>query len=58
MVKLQAIVMDPNAEIKIEVTLEKELALAEGLGIEAAEYALAKGAKDIIDKLPKEKRLH
>ena len=57
-VKLQAIVMDPNAEIKIEVTLEKELALAEGLGIEAAEYALAKGAKDIIDKLPKEKRLH
>jgi len=57
-VKLQAIVMDPNAEIKIEVSLEKELALAEGLGIEAAEYALAKGAKDIIDKLPKEKRLH
>jgi hypothetical protein len=32
--------------------------LAHNLGIEAAKYALSRGAKDIIDKLPKEKRLH
>ena len=56
--KLQTIVMDPNAEIKIEVNLEKDAMLAHNLGIEAAEYALERGAKDIIDKLPKEKRLH
>ncbi len=56
--KLHAIVMDPNAEIKIEVKLEKDAMLAHDLGIDAAEYALKKGAKDIIDKLPKEKRLH
>ena len=56
--KLQTIVMDPNAEIKIEVNLEKDAMLAHNLGIEAAEYALERGAKNIIDKLPKEKRLH
>lgn len=58
MLKLQAVVMDPNAEIKIEVKLEKDAMLAHNLGIEAAERALKSGAKDIIDKLPKEKRLH
>lgn len=58
LLKLHAIVMDPNAEIKIEVKLEKDAMLANNLGFEAAEYALEKGAKDIIDKLPKEKRLH
>ena len=58
LLKLHAIVMDPNAEIKIEVKLEKDAMLANNLGLEAAEYALEKGAKDIIDKLPKEKRLH
>ena len=56
--KLDAIVMDPDAEIKIEVKLEKDALLAHNLGIEAAKYALSRGAKDIIDKLPKEKRLH
>jgi len=56
--KLNTIVMDPNAEIKIEVKLEKDAMLAHDLGLEAAEYALERGAKDIIDKLPKEKRLH
>ena len=50
--------MDPNAEIKIEVKLEKDAMLAHDLGVEAAEYALEKGAKDIIDQLPKQKRLH
>ena len=50
--------MDPDAEIKIEVKLEKDAMLADNLGVEAAEYALERGAKDIIDKLPKEKRLH
>ena len=58
MLKLQAVVMDPNAEIKIEVKLEKDAMLAHNLGIEAAQQALNSGAKDIIDKLPKEKRLH
>ena len=58
MLKLQAIVMDPNAEIKIEVKLEKDAMLAHNLGIEAAQQALISGAKDIIDKLPKEKHLH
>ena len=58
LLKLQAVVMDPNAEIKIEVKLEKDAMLAHNLGIEAAERALKSGAKDIIDKLPKEKRLH
>ena len=58
MLKLRAIVMDPNAEIKIEVKLEKDAMLAHNLGIEAAQQALNSGAKDIIDKLPKEKRLH
>ena len=38
--------------------LEKDAFLAHNLGIEAAKYALSRGAKDIIDKLPKEKRLH
>ena len=56
--KLNTIVMDPNAEIKIEVKLEKDVMLAHDLGLEAAEYALERGAKEIIDKLPKEKRLH
>ena len=56
--KLHTIIMDPNAEIKIEVKLEKDAMLAHDLGVEAAEYALEKGAKDIIDQLPKEKRLH
>ena len=56
--KLNTIVMDPNAEIKIEVKLEKDVMLAHDIGLEAAEYALERGAKDIIDKLPKEKRLH
>ena len=56
--KLDAIVMDPDAELKIEVKLEKDALLAHNLGIEAAKYALSRGAKDIIDKLPKEKRLH
>ncbi len=56
--KLHALVMDPDAEIKIEVKLEKDALLAHDLGFEAAEYALKRGAKDIIDKLPKEKRLH
>ena len=50
--------MDPDAEIKIEVKLEKDALLAHDLGFEAAEHALKRGAKDIIDKLPKEKRLH
>jgi hypothetical protein len=50
--------MDPDAELKIEVKLEKDALLAHNLGIEAAKYALSRGAKDIIDKLPKEKRLH
>ena len=45
-------------EIKIEVKLEKDAMLAHNLGVEAAEYALKRGAKDIINKLPKEKRLH
>ena len=58
LLKLQAIIMDPNAEIKIEVKLEKDAVLAHNLGIEAAQQALNSGAKDIIDKLPKEKRLH
>jgi len=58
LLKLQAVVMDPNAEIKIEVKLEKDAMLAHNLGIEAAEQALNSGAKDIINKLPKEKRLH
>lgn len=58
LLKLHAIVMDPDAEIKIEVKLEKDAMLAHNLGVEAAEYALEKGAKAIIDKLPKEKRLH
>jgi len=58
LLKLQAVVMDPNAEIKIEVKLEKDAMLAHNLGIEAAQQALNSGAKDIIDKLPKEKRLH
>ena len=56
--KLHTIVMDPDAEIKIEVKLENDAMLAHNLGVEAAEYALERGAKDIIDKLPKEKRLH
>ena len=56
--KLHTIVMDPDAEIKIEVKLEKDVMLAHNIGVEAAEYALERGAKDIIDKLPKEKRLH
>ena len=54
MLKLQAIVMDPNAEIKIEAKLEKDATLADNLGIEAAQQALNSGAKEIIDKLPKE----
>ena len=58
MLKLQTIIMNPDAEIKIEVKLEKDAMLAHNLGIEAAEHALERGAKDIIDKLPKEKRLH
>ncbi|MDG1849937.1 MAG: hydroxymethylbilane synthase [Flavobacteriales bacterium] len=56
--KLHALVMDPEGEIKIEVKLEKDALLAHDLGLEAAEHALKRGAKDIIDKLPKEKRLH
>jgi len=58
MLKLHALVMDPDGEIKIEVRLEKDALLAHDLGVEAAEHALKRGAKDIIDKLPKEKRLH
>jgi hydroxymethylbilane synthase len=56
--KLNTIVMDTDAEIKIEVKLEKDVMLAQDLGLEAAEYALERGAKEIIDKIPKEKRLH
>lgn len=56
--KLHALVMDPNAEVKIEVKLEKDALLAHNLGVEAAQHALKRGAKEIIDKLPKEKRLH
>ncbi len=58
LLKLHTIVMDPDGEIKIEVKLEKDAMLAHNLGVEAAEYALERGAKDVIDKLPKEKRLH
>jgi len=58
LLKLHTIIMDPDAEIKIEVKLEKDAMLAHNLGLEAAEYALERGAKAIIDKLPKEKRLH
>ena len=58
MLKFQAVVMDPNAEIKIEVKLEKDAMIAHNLGIKAAQQALNSGAKDIIDKLPKEKHLH
>ena len=43
---------------KAVMKLEKDTMLAHDLGVEAAEYALERGAKDIIDKLPKEKRLH
>ena len=56
--KLQTIVMDPEGEIKIEVKLERDALLAHNLGIQAAEIALKRGAKEIIEKLPKEKRLH
>ena len=56
--QLHALVMDPEGQIKIEVKLEKDISEAKELGIEAAESALKRGAKDIIDKLPKEKRLH
>lgn len=58
MVILKTIVMDPDGEIKIEVNLEKDYLLAHDLGILAARHALDRGAQEIIDKLPKEKRLH
>jgi hydroxymethylbilane synthase len=56
--KLKTVVMDPEAEVKIEVVLEKDPTLAHHLGVDAAHYALERGAKKIIDQLPKEKRLH
>tara|TARA_Y100000385_G_C13106326_1_gene648154 strand:+ start:5006 stop:5926 length:921 start_codon:yes stop_codon:yes gene_type:complete len=58
MVILKTIVMDPKGEIKIEVNLEKNYLLAHDLGILAAKHALDRGAQEIIDRLPKEKRLH
>ncbi len=58
LVILKTLVMDPDGEIKIEVNLEKDFVLAQDLGLVAAKYALEKGAQEIIDKLPKEKRLH
>ena len=58
MIILKTLVMDPEGEIKIEVNLEKDYLLANDLGIVAAKHALERGAQEIIDKLPKEKRLH
>ena len=57
-VVLKTLVMDLDGEIKIEVNLEKDYLLAHDLGLVAATHALESGAKEIIDKLPKEKRLH
>lgn len=57
-VVLKTLVMDLDGEMKIEVNLEKDYLLAHDLGLVAAKHALESGAKEIIDKLPKEKRLH
>lgn len=57
-VYLHALLMDPNAEQRIELKLDAPISEAGLLGRQAAHKALELGAKEIIDALPEEKRLH
>lgn len=57
-VYLHTLLMDPNAEQRIELKLDAPLSEAGLLGRQAAHKALELGAKEIIDALPQEKRLH
>ena len=51
LLKLQAIVMDPNAEIKIEVKLAKDAMLAQNLGIEAAQQDTTQARQEICSEV-------
>ena len=57
-VYLHTLLMDPDAKKRIEFKLDAPLSEAGLLGRQAAHKALELGAKEIIDALPKEKRLH
>lgn len=50
-----SVLMDPLAKTEIRIQLEGEQTSLPTLGLEASKIALSKGAKEILDKLPKNK---
>ena len=54
-VLFDSVLMDPLAEKEIRIQLESELSEEPLLGLEASKIALEKGAREILDKLPKNK---
>lgn len=50
-----SVLMDPMAKSEIRIQLESQLTDTPVLGLEASKIALGKGAKEILDKLPKNK---
>ncbi len=50
-----SVLMDPMAKSEIRIQLESQLTDTPVLGLEASKIALDKGAKEILDKLPKNK---
>ena len=54
-VKFDSVLMDPMAEKEIRIQLESLLTDEPTLGLEASKVALEKGAREILDKLPKNK---
>jgi len=50
-----SVLMDPMAKSEIRIQLESQLTDTPVLGLEASKIALSKGAKEILDKLPKNK---
>ncbi len=54
-VVFDSVLMDPMAKTEIRITLESERTNEPTLGLEASHIALEKGAREILDKLPKNK---
>lgn len=54
-VLFDSVLMDPLAKQEIRIQLEGDLTETPNLGLEASKIALEKGAREILDKLPKNK---
>lgn len=54
-VHFDSVLMDPMAENEIRIQLESDITNEPTLGLEASHIALDKGAREILDKLPKNK---